>query len=253
VTIVAVLGDCATTTGVALASAWPVSDDVVLVEADPRGGSLAAWLGLPSSPSLSTAVTIGPAGDWPAVEGMLHAAPIGVRVLPAPVRAVEATQAAGEAATWLMPLLASSADRVAIVDVGRVSAADALPAAVVQAKVLVVVHRQVPHSARAEAVRVERTAELMAHLSGIGADVAVAVVGDRPFDPGEVVDVVADGVDATCVELPDDPLSASVIAGRAGVSLRRLTRLPLARRAAKLAEVIRAWSLASPADGGLST
>jgi MinD-like ATPase involved in chromosome partitioning or flagellar assembly len=249
-TIVAVLGDCATTTSVALASAWPATDDVVLVETDPHGGSLAGWLDLPTAPSLSTAVTIGPTGDWPAVEASLHVTPAGVRVLPAPVRAVEASRAASEAATWVLPMLASKVDRVAIVDAGRISAAEALPASVAQSRVLVVVHRQVSHSARAEAVRLERAAELMAHLSGAGADVVIAVIGDRPFDPGEVVDFVADGVDAACVELPDDLFSASVLAGRTGVSRRRLARLPLARRARALAEVVRARTLPAPADSG---
>ncbi len=55
--IVAVAGDACTTTAVALASAWPASDEAILVEADPSGGDLAAWFDMTSSPSLSTVVT----------------------------------------------------------------------------------------------------------------------------------------------------------------------------------------------------
>ena len=42
--VIAVIGDCATTSALALAARWP-ADDVVVLEADRTGGSLAAWLG----------------------------------------------------------------------------------------------------------------------------------------------------------------------------------------------------------------
>ena len=54
-TIVAVIGDCTTTTCIALAAGWPGRRRLVL-EADPSGGSLAGWLDTPSSPSLATIV-----------------------------------------------------------------------------------------------------------------------------------------------------------------------------------------------------
>ena len=55
-TIVGVVGDCTTTTCLALASCWPAVDDAVILEADPLGGSLAGWLDTPASPSLATMV-----------------------------------------------------------------------------------------------------------------------------------------------------------------------------------------------------
>ena len=55
--IVAIAGDVSTTTAVALASAWPVGEDILVVEADPTGGDLAAWFDMPVAPSLSTVVT----------------------------------------------------------------------------------------------------------------------------------------------------------------------------------------------------
>ena len=54
--IVALVGDATTTTAVALASAWSADDEVVVLEFDPSGGSLAAWMDTPAVPTLSTFV-----------------------------------------------------------------------------------------------------------------------------------------------------------------------------------------------------
>ncbi len=56
-TIVAIVGDCTTTTAVAMAAGVAARpDDVVILEADPHGGSLAGWLDTPTQPSLTTIV-----------------------------------------------------------------------------------------------------------------------------------------------------------------------------------------------------
>ena len=88
--IVAVVGDGATTLAVALAATWPQGERVVLAELDPAGGSLGAWLDVPRSPNLSELVAAADAGSWPAIEACCQRAPSGVEVLVAPVRAVEA-------------------------------------------------------------------------------------------------------------------------------------------------------------------
>ena len=49
-TVIGVVGDAATTTSVALAVGWPGDDDVLVIEADPNGGSLAGWLDTPVTP-----------------------------------------------------------------------------------------------------------------------------------------------------------------------------------------------------------
>jgi MinD-like ATPase involved in chromosome partitioning or flagellar assembly len=240
VTLVAVVGNCATTITVALAASWPADDDdVVVLEVDPRGGSLGAWLDLPASPTLSTAVTVAPDGDWSVIEPLVRTAPAGLRVLPAPVRAVEAARAVAEASVSLLPQLARRAGAIAIADCGELTAADALPAAVAHARTVVVAHRQSPHSARAEAVRIQRRAELVLRLADADAEIVLAVVGNRPFAPHDVVAFVADGVDLSWTAMADDALTAAVIAGRVGVSARRLARLPLSRGAARLAAVVR--------------
>jgi MinD-like ATPase involved in chromosome partitioning or flagellar assembly len=238
-TLVAVVGDCATTTTVALAAAWPADDDVVVLEVDPRGGSLAAWLDLPASPTLSTAVTLAPDGDWSVIEPLVRTAPAGLRVLPAPARAVEAARAVAEASMSLLQQLAARAEPIAIADCGDVPAAEVLPVAVTSARAVVVAHRQSPHSARAEAVRLQRRADLVTRLADTGAEIVLAVVGTRPFTPHDVVAFVADGVDVSWTAIPDDALTAAVIAGRVGVSARRLARLPLSRGATRLATVVR--------------
>ena len=116
--LVAIAGDHATTTTLALAAAWPVSDDLLVIEADPRGGSLAAWLDIPLAPSLSAVVTRATGGEWSVIERLSRLTPSGLRVIPAPVRAVEATRAIAEAADSIFPTLASLASPVVVADTG---------------------------------------------------------------------------------------------------------------------------------------
>lgn len=247
--VVAVVGDATTTTTLALAATWP--DEALVVEADPTGGSVAAWLDLPASPTLSTVVTRAPAAGWPAVEQLAHDAPSGVRVVPAPVRTVEATRAVAEAERGVLPLAAELDRPVVLADLGARVAAHGPPSALSSSDVAVVVHRQCRSSARAAAVRLERAAELVDAVAATGVALVVAVIGRTPFEPDEIGRFLATdsggrpeppgaGPGATLVELPDDPLSAAVLAGRSGVSARRLARLPLLRDARRVAVTIAA-------------
>jgi hypothetical protein len=64
------------------------------------------------------------------------------------------------------------------------------------------------------------------------------VIGRSPFDPAEIGQFVDQALPNTVrhtVALSDDPLAAATLAGRSGVSAKRLRRLPLMRDAAKLA------------------
>ena len=66
----------------------------------------------------------------------------------------------------------------------------------------------------------------------------LAVIGSAPFDPAEIGAFVDESVPdtvRTTVAIADDPLAAATIAGRAGVSAKRLRRLPLMRTASTLA------------------
>lgn len=237
--IVAVAGDMCTTTTVALASAWPSTDEIVVVEADPSGGDLAAWFDMPVAPSLSTVVTRITDGSWAELERFVRTADTGIRLIPAPARAPEANQAVGESSRTFVPSLAAMRAPVAIVDTGAVQATPGMHPFVGAAAVTVVVHRQAAQSARAAAVRLQRFADTLDAFASVAANVVVAVVGAVPFSLDEIQQFLAGSVGATpVVGLPVDQLTAGVYAGRTGVSPRRLARLPLARASRDLAVTV---------------
>ena len=234
-TILAVVGDCTTTTCVALAATWPIRDETIVIEADRRGGSLAGWLDTPASPSLTTVVSsVGSSPSTPmaTITAMAHRSASGLRFVAAPLRSLPARRAVEESATAVVPALARTAT-VAIADVGAEHHDSPF---VRSAAIVVMVHRQASASAGAAAVRLERLIESIEHLAGSG--LVLAVVGERPFDPPEIathIETAVPGALLATMELAEDPLAAEVIAGRAGVSARRLRRLPLMRSAAQVA------------------
>lgn len=245
--VVVVAGDCSTTTALLLAIAWPEHCPAVVVEADPRGGSLGAWLNVGPRPSLTTAVSAlpaaastavaGPAG-WSAIERCVQESPTGVRVLVAPIRSLEATRAVMEAESSVFPVLASLDDQVAIIDGGDPILTQARPAALAHADVVVMVHRQTRHSARGAAVRIERLAEHIEALSRSGTEVWTLIIGNDPFDPAEIGSFVDGRRRSTMVVLPDDDDSAAYLAGRVGSSARRIGRSPLFRAGREVASLL---------------
>jgi hypothetical protein len=134
VTIVAIAGDATTTTAVAIAAGWPTDrgGDVVVLEADPHGGSLAGWLDTPAQPSLATIVANAgiDAGRshrtvLDTVDAVTRRSDSGVRFIPNAVRARAAHRAVEEAALVVVPALAG-APTVVLADVGRLRAGDTL-------------------------------------------------------------------------------------------------------------------------------
>lgn len=249
---IAFIGDCTTTTALAVAAGWPGRGDdplldvarsphPVVVECDRSGGSLAAWLDLAPTPSLSTAVTalhreatteLATSPAHRLVDPFLRRSASGVRVMTSPFRSREARTAVDEGGRVLFGLLSSMADTVALFDTGRHDLAATHPA-VRHAELVVVIHRQDASSARAAAARLERLSESLDTLADAGRRTALAVIGDEPFGVDEIIDF-AGGL-RTHWLLPSDPLAAAVLAGRSGVSARRLARLPLMRAAAAMA------------------
>ncbi len=253
-TLVAVVGDAATTTAVALAAGWSAPDDAVVLEADPTGGSLAGWLDTPAHPSLSTVVAhVGTNTDRSALttlDAMTHRSASGVRFVAAPVRARAAHRAVEEAAVALFPTIAD-APLAVIADAGRHRAGEPPTAVLRLADVVVIVHRQANASAAAATVRIERLVETVEELAHLDADVVLAVIGATPFDPAEIGSFVLQAVPesiGTTVALADDPLAAATIAGRAGVSAKRLRRLPLLRDASLVADAVLDLVAARPLD-----
>jgi hypothetical protein len=202
---------------------------------------------MPVSPSLSTVVTSVLDGAWPEVERHTRLAANGLRLIPAPARAGEATVALSQSTRSLVPMLAMLRSPIVVADAGRVGPAPLDHPFVAAAAVNVVVHRQSTQSARAAAVRLQRLVDRLEQFAA--APVVVAVVGTDPYGADEVRQFVRDGVgDTAVVALPVDDLAAAVLGGRTGVSERRLARLPLMRGARGLAhEVSRV--LAHSTDG----
>ncbi len=247
--IVAVAGDACTTTTVALASAWPATDDAIVVEADPSGGDLAAWFDMPSSPSLSTVVTRVLDGAWPEIERLTRLADSGVRVITAPPRSREAAQAVSESGRSVVPTLATLRSPVVLADTGRLQPAPAANPFVGSAAVTVLVHRQAPQSSRAAAVRLQRLTDEIEAIATLPTALVVAVVGAVPFGLGEIESFLSESVgEQMVIGLPIDDLAAAVFGGRTGVSSRRLARLPLLKAGRDLAAATER-ALDATADG----
>lgn len=285
--LIAVGGDAATTTTLALAAGWPdrqvnefehladhavhapdhqddrgsgraAGTDLVVIEADASGGSLAAWLDTPLSPSLSALVTSlhqssstgsTPATMWGTVDSMIRRSASGIRFVPAPFRSREARGAINEADQTLFRLLAASEQMIGLLDVGRIDPLR-IPSSLRHADIVIVVHRQETASAPAATVRLERLAETVDALRTTGHEVALAVIGDEPFPLEEVVSFAAPG--ARAWSLAVDDLAAQVFAGRSGVSAKRLARLPLPRSATRAAgELAAAITAARPSASPL--
>lgn len=249
-TIIAVTGDAATTAAVALAVGWPTGADVIVLEADPSGGSLAGWLDTPIQPALATIVAnvanlanVGAGSARSVLETfttMTHLSESGVRFVANAVRARPAHRAVEEADVVVLPALAAGPMTI-IADTGTHRSGQPPSPAVRVADVVVITHRQASASPAAATVRIERLVEIVEELAHLDAVIVLAVIGDTPFDPAEIGTFVDESVPDTVratVALADDPLTAATIAGRTGVSARRLRRLPLMRDASRLAGVL---------------
>ncbi|MCU1501297.1 MAG: hypothetical protein JWM12_651 [Ilumatobacteraceae bacterium] len=230
--IVAVIGDGASTSAVGLAATWPRGERTVVAELDPAGGCLSAWLDVPRSPSLSELVASSGAGSWPVIESMFQTSARGVDVLVAPTRAIEAAAAVAAAASTVLPVLAALDDPIVLADGGRVRGR--LTPLVAAAGVVAVMHRQHAGSASAAAVGLLRVADLCEVLSLRSIPFVVGLVGEQPYRCDEVAAFV--GVDLV-VPVDIDTWAAAVLAGRAG-SQRRLRHSDLFRSLGSLAQLL---------------
>ena len=232
--LIAIVGNATTTTTLALAEGWPSAAQVLVAELDPSGGDLAAWLDLPQSPGLASAVTATPAGAWPTITGHVQQTPSGVAVLVAPLRAVEATAAVREAAARLLPTLSALDTPTVLADCGS-QVPSQMSSVVTQAGLVVVTVRQPRTSDRAAAAVLDRTAELIDHLVARHLDTVAVVVGDAPYAADEI-EAFLGGAErlVPTLALPDDPAGAAALAGRP-MSRRLALRSPLRRAAAGVA------------------
>jgi MinD-like ATPase involved in chromosome partitioning or flagellar assembly len=222
-----------TTLALAVAARWPVYPldptlgAMLLVEADPSGGDLAARFGLRPAPGLTSAAaaagTAGPAGGGvgPHVQQLPG---VGVPVLLAAASFVQAAAAVRTADDVRLIERAAGAGPV-VVDVGRLDGRSvALPVAA-RADVAVVVcgprWDEVAHAAAT-----------IAALRGAGAARLLLVLrGDGPLSGKDIAQALDVPVWGT---VPDDRAAARILSGQARPG-RGWVRLSLARSARSLA------------------
>ncbi len=219
-----------TTLALAVAARWPVYplDPVLgamlLVEADPSGGDLAARFGLRPAPGLtSAAAATGTAGGG--VGAHVQQLPgVGVPVLLAAASFVQAAAAVRTAADAGLIERAGGAGPV-VVDVGRLDGRSAALPVAARADVTVVVcgprWDEVAHAAATiDALRGAGAARLLLVLRGEG-----------PLSGKDITQALQVPVWGT---VPDDRGSARILSGQARPG-RGWVRLPLARSARSLA------------------
>lgn len=231
-TLLAVCGDASTTTAYALAAMWP-SPDALLMEADPSGGDLAAWLDLPEQPGVATAVTMAPTGSWPVIEAQVQQHG-GLPVLVMPILAAEAAVASREAAARVVPTLSALTGVTAIADCGRCLPSSLSPV-VTQAAVVAVTIRQPSTSPRAAAAHLDRVRELVEALEARALPSVAVLIGEEPYRASEIAEFLGgQGAAVPVLVLADDTVGAAMVAGRTRVG-RGFERSHLARSAAAAA------------------
>lgn len=222
-----------TTTTVALGCAWPDPPDVLLVEADPAGGTLAATLGLAGQPGLVSLATAARRDTHPGlVAEHTQLLPCGVRVVVAPPSGEQARAALRMLGDPLA--LLSAAARVVLVDCGRLDADSPTDGLFAGADVsLLVVRPQLP-DLHALAVWLEGHRDRAGRL-------AVVLCGPGPYGAGEVTDAL--GIEVLG-GLPWDPPSVATL----GQPPDRRARNSALRRAAVALATEVAGRLPGPAE-----
>lgn len=223
-----------TTAAVALAMALPSERQVVVVEADPHGGDLAARLGLPVDAGLAALAAATRRGGDPG--GVLSRAPClhrTVTIVPGPGAAEQAGAALGVAAELGSAL--ANASRDVLFDCGRlVPDSPALPLLHAADAVVLVARPSVDEVSHL----LPRTQALVAD----GHTVAVVLAGSGPYSPGEVASVLDVPVLGS---LPHDPSGVNAVC--AGAPDKVLHRSPFWRGARDLSRALSDFLGTSPA------
>lgn len=170
----------ATTAMLALAAVWPVSTPLLLVEADPDGGALAARFGLSTDPGRASAA---PGLRRDAADVVLdrhtQTLPGGTPILVGPTSPEQARASLAGCAARLGGALAASATRDAIVDCGRLSVGTPAAPLLAAADTLLVVVRP----------RLDELAPLTHRLPALakgGARVGLLLIGEVPYRQDDV-------------------------------------------------------------------
>jgi hypothetical protein len=213
-----------TTLALSLAATWPPERRVLLVEADPAGGTLAAGSGWPAEPSLvSLAAAARRGGEAALVWEHCHELPGGTAVLAGPSSTDHARSALGMAAGLLDRLGELDADVLG--DCGRLELGSAALGVWERADRVVLAVR--PRLADLHAL-----AGWLEGRPSEGHRLGLVTVGDGPYPDGEIADALGLHVLA---RLPWDPDAAEALVSVPAAS-RELRLAPLVRAARTLAD-----------------
>jgi len=193
-----------TLTSLAVAAALAARPErkVVLLEADPSGGSLAMRYQLPRQPGLITLAAAGRHGLtrdelWNHVQEL----PGGLGVIVAPEREDRSAAILSDGGCRLGRWLGDLPDVDVVADCGRIDSKAIDSGLVSEADAVYLL-------ARPRAEEIQPAAALAERARERGLTVAWLLIGDRPHDPAEVADVTGTTVAAV---LPDDQRAADAI------------------------------------------
>ncbi len=234
-----------TTTCLALAAAWPGQRRLV-IEADPAGGDLGPWLGLPPAPGL-TGLAAAARHDHSSDVAWQHARELGggLHLVIAPAGAEQAGACLAALAGNGSPVFASLAagPEVVVADCGRLDpGSPALAIAAAADITLLMVRPQVSELSHL-ALRTEGLSRAGASLALLLAPDAGRGPTEASYPAGEIAATLDIPVQAS---MPADPRGAAdLVAGRA--DMHKIRRAPLARAAASLAAGLAAGPGQQPA------
>ncbi len=217
-----------TTLALGLAATWPSRSDsggrrVLLVEADPAGGTLAAASGWPPEPSLvSLAAAARRGGDPALVWEHCQQLPGGAEVLAAPALGEQARSAVGMLGSLLGRLGELEAD--VLVDCGRLDPGSPALSLWERADTALLAARPRLADLQALASWLEGRPDVRA--------LGVVMVGDGPYTDGEITEAL--GLPLLC-RLPWDPDAVEALTAVAA-SARQLRLAPLVRSVRTLAD-----------------
>lgn len=229
-----------TTTCLALAAAWPAERRLV-IEADPAGGDLGPWLGLPPAPGL-TGLAAAARHEHSSDVAWQHSQELagGLSVVISPAGAEQASACLAALAGNGSPVFAAlgAGAETVFADCGRLDPGSAALAIAAQADVTLVMVRprvsELSHLAlRADGLT--RAGTRLALLLGPDAGRGPA---EASYPAGEIAATLNIAVQAS---VPADPRGAADLVACRG-EVRKIRRAPLARAAASLAAALAAES-----------
>ena len=222
-----------TTSCLALAAAWP-AERRLIIEADPAGGDLGAWLGLPAAPGL-TGLAAAARHDHSSDVAWQHACELagGLHLVIAPAGAEQAGACLAALAGNGSPVFASLAagPEVIVADCGRLDpGSPALAIAALADITLLMVRPRVSELSHL-ALRADGLSRAGARLALLLAPDAGRGPAEASYPAGEIATTLDIPVQAS---MPADPRGAAdLVACRA--DMHKIRRAPLGRAAASLA------------------